>query len=227
MKKRNIVVFSILFLLSFIFTFVVIWNVDDISYELISPDATDTKVPDEQEDLVDSSNDKDIDYTEYVINKDLSVSGTDVTASSNSDVIKENDFVVDWKFSKKINIFSNYYFDGDSKIAPGVSDCYSFKVINGRDNKIKFNINFTETNLDNINIKYRLKKEDKYIIGNDDNWVSADKLLVEGETINSTKEYVYVLEWKWFDSEHDTEIGKKLDAVYALAISIYGEDMNS
>ena len=35
----------------------------------------------------------------------------------------------------------------------------------------------------------------------------------------------YILEWKWFNSSNDTEIGQAGNATYSLSIHIYAEQI--
>lgn len=154
----------------------------------------------------------------------ISDNNSDKDDNNNQDE-DDGELIVDWMKSEKLNIFSNEYFNGQNKIAPGVSSTYRFKVINNRSNKIIYNISFSEINLYDVNMKYRLKLGNDYIAGNENNWVSYENLNYNGRIIEGKTSEVYTLEWRWFDSDNDTEIGQTINATYSLSISVYGEDM--
>lgn len=130
------------------------------------------------------------------------------------------DKVGDFKNQQYLNIFSNPAFEMKTIIAPGSSNAYQFVVRNGNNYNIQYNIKMKETNIYNINIKFRLKQNGKYIIGDDKTWVNADSLIIEKVKLATKSNMPYVLEWKWFDSDNDTEIGKIDDSDYKLAIQV-------
>ena len=233
MKKRIkiiLIVLICLLFLSIIFASLVIRNTSDILPPPKQPENSEIKefeTEENKKEPIDINTDDKSKYVEYVINEELPViNNNDNTNNTEKDEDINNEFTVDWNFLKEINIFSNYYFDGENKIAPGVSDSYLFKIVNGRDNKIKFDISFQEENTDNINMKYRLKQNNKYIIGSDNKWYTTNDLIIKDQVIEANKTSEYTLEWKWIDSENDTEIGKKDTVTYSLAISVCGEDIN-
>ena len=108
-------------------------------------------------------------------------------------------------------------------IAPESSNTYQFVVKNGTEYNLKYNISFNESNQYNINMKYKLKKNDTYII---DHYVSASELNVSEMLLDSKKNDTYYLEWKWISSDNDTAIGKTRDAKYSLKIDIKAESIN-
>lgn len=122
----------------------------------------------------------------------------------------------------KLNIFTHksYYVKNDV-IAPDTQNSYQFIIRNNNEFAIKYNLKMEENNIYNINMKYRLKLDGKYILGNDKEWVTANEL-VQNELVLADKSYnVYTLDWKWFesDNETDTKIGTNIDAKYQLNIS--------
>ena len=78
---------------------------------------------------------------------------------------------------------------------------------------------FDEKNIHRINMKYRLLKGTEYVIGNEKNWVTYDKLKLVNAFINSNNSETYYLEWKWFSSDNDTEIGEAINVNYELKIN--------
>ena len=107
-----------------------------------------------------------------------------------------------------------------------ISGNYSFEITNGRGNKIGYNISFNDTNIYNINMKYRLKKDNTYVVGDDNTWVSINELFYNNQVLNINQSAYFILEWIWEDSDNDTEIGKTMGANYSLNITVYGEDIN-
>lgn len=140
------------------------------------------------------------------------------------EVDDEESLIVDWLNEKKADIFSNSYFE-NSKIAPGVSSDYYFIVKNDRKENIIYDINFTEKNDSNIPIKYRLKKNDSYVVGSDITWVNASDLNINDILINAKENNSYILEWKWdyytdnLNDATDTTIGKNIPD-YKLIINV-------
>lgn len=144
----------------------------------------------------------------------------------NHDDLKDNIFVYDehvkYSNNTKLNIFTHksYYVKSDA-IAPDSQNSYQFVVRNNNDFAIIYNLKMEESNPYNINMKYRLKLDGKYILGNHKEWVTA-KELIENEVVLADKSYnVYTLDWKWFESndEVDTKIGTNIDSNYQLNIS--------
>ena len=125
----------------------------------------------------------------------------------------------DYVYLQKLEIFKNAAFQNTEKIAPGSSNVYQFVVHNSTDAKIKYSLNMIETTNYNINMKYRLKKNNEYITG----WVRADKLVFDSNKLEASESDNYSLEWKWeFEGNDpiDTLAGKSLDSEYKLTIKV-------
>ena len=105
-------------------------------------------------------------------------------------------------------------------IAPESSNTYQFVVKNGTEYNLKYKIDFIENNPYQINMKYKLKKNDTYII---DHYVSANELNVEDAFLNTKTNDTYYLEWKWISSNNDTAIGLDPNSQYELKIYIEAE----
>lgn len=141
--------------------------------------------------------------------------------------LKENNFSVydsekTYSNATPLNIFSHRsYYTLEDVIAPGTENSYQFIARNNNDFAIKYDWKTVENNEYNINMKYRLKLNGKYIIGNSATWVTADEIK-ENEVTLADKSYnVYTLEWKWFESENDTEVGIAVNAYYKLNIEFF------
>ncbi|MBR1748430.1 MAG: hypothetical protein IJ743_01395 [Bacilli bacterium] len=121
-------------------------------------------------------------------------------------------------YQKNLSIFENAAFKYTTKIAPGVSNVYQFVVHNSTDTPMKYSMQMYEDTEYSINLKYRLKRNDVYVIGNDDSWVSASELQTKFSRLDVADSDKYSLDWKWFDSDNDTEIGKNMTSEYHLYV---------
>jgi hypothetical protein len=128
----------------------------------------------------------------------------------------------DYIYQEKLNIFTNPMYEMKEIIAPGSSNTYSFAVHNSVNGAINYKIKMIEKTEYPINMKYRLKLNNEYIIGDSKNWVSADKLEVGQIYLAEGDVSVYSLEWKWFDDddEQDTIAGTNMTSLYQLNIKI-------
>ena len=126
---------------------------------------------------------------------------------------------------EKLNIFNNQAFEYTNKIAPGVSNTYDFIVKNNSQKDFKYLCQFYETTEYKVNLKYRLKKDGEYIIGDEKKWVTADELLTAEIVLAAGEENKYSLDWTWFDDDvNDTLAGKNMTSVYRLNIRFYLEE---
>ena len=130
---------------------------------------------------------------------------------------------VTWDGANDLKIFEKTLYTVDGKIAPESSNTYQFVVRNNTKYNIKYDIDFIETNPYNINMKYKLKKNDTYLI---DHYVSASELNINDMTLESSNNDTYYLEWKWVSSDNDTQIGTTANASYGLKIEIKAESTN-
>ena len=132
-------------------------------------------------------------------------------------------------YHKDLRIFNNSAFKYKNKIAPGTSNVYNFTVHNSSKINVKYNIKMEEETSYNLRLKYRLKRNNSYIIGSSTSWVTADQLETEFNRLNSKTSDKYSLDWKWEYEEgkdaQDTNIGENMDDVYKLSISIYFEQV--
>ena len=145
------------------------------------------------------------------------------TGDDDIDDLIVKDKQITWSGETNAKIFSNSMYELGDIIAPESSNTYQFVVKNGTEYTLKYNISFVETNNYNINMKYKLKKNDTYLI---DHYVSASELIIPEMQINTKSNDTYYLEWKWVSSDNDTEIGKTPDAKYNLKINVEAESIN-
>ena len=132
-------------------------------------------------------------------------------------------------YQQNLKIFTNAAFEFTNKIAPGVSNTYHFVVHNSTDSKLKYYIEMYENTEYSINLKYRLKRNNTYVIGNDNNWVSANELKTEFSKINANTSDNYSLDWQWmYDDDKDSQdtlAGENMTSAYKLNIRFYFEQV--
>ena len=90
---------------------------------------------------------------------------------------------------------------------------------------VKYNIDFNKEIKYPINMKYKMKKNNSYICGNENNYVNVEELSSKDLIISNNAEDKYTIEWYWEDDdENDTYIGiQEIDRYYKLNLSIYAE----
>ena len=130
---------------------------------------------------------------------------------------------ITWNGSNDLKIFTKSIYNVDGVIAPESENTYQFVVRNNTEYKIKYNVKFVETNDYNINMKYKLKKNDNYLISN---YSSANALNIQDFVLNQGENDTYYLDWKWISSSNDTSIGKNPSAKYGLKIVVEAESVN-
>lgn len=140
---------------------------------------------------------------------------------SNDVIIYDDDIVYK---DNEAQIFKHSSFNiVDNKIAPTSRNSYKFIVRNGNSFNIKYNLVMKEENNYNINMRYRLKLRGRYVIGDSDTWVKAEELQRIGILLANNSYDTYTLDWCWFESENDTEVGTNVESHYKLFIGMYAE----
>ena len=132
----------------------------------------------------------------------------------------EDDKGLSWNSTNNLNIFTNPMYEMKEKIAPEATNIYQFIVRNNTIYNVDYSIDFVEDNAMNINMKYRLIKNEQYVVGSEEEWVTYEDLNLEAVHLDSKTSDTYYLEWKWFSSENDTLIGKDGNVNYSLTIDI-------
>ena len=126
--------------------------------------------------------------------------------------------------STDLRLFSNPAYEFRELIAPTSTNVYQFIVRNSNEFKIEYNLIMIEENDYDINMKYKLKKDGTYVAGDENTWVEYSDLRLKNQPLNANSRNVYQLEWKWFESSNDTNIGT-IDADYKLKISFDGKEV--
>ena len=133
---------------------------------------------------------------------------------------KEGNYI----YQQNLNIFNNSAFEYTNKIAPGVGNTYQFIVHNSMKEKVKYYLKLYEETKYDINMKYRLSKNNEYVIGSENKWVSAKDFQTSYYKLNELSSDKYSLDWKWFDNDkQDTFIGKNMNEEYKLNVRFYFE----
>ena len=129
---------------------------------------------------------------------------------------------ISWNGSSDLNIFANS-ISSEGTIAPESKGTYEFKIKNSTNYIMQYDVRFDEENDSYINMKYKLKRNDTYVV---DHYVSAAELIIEDQLINSNSEDIYYLEWYWQSSADDTNIGTGPTATYTLKINVEAESID-
>ena len=134
----------------------------------------------------------------------------------------------DYLYQQNLAIFENAAFEYTDKVAPGSSNTYNFVVHNSSEMNLKYYIEMYEESEYDVNMKYRLKKANQYVIGDDSTWVTADQLKTEFSNIGISTSDSYSLDWKWEYEDgvddKDTLAGEKMTSAYKLNIRIHFEE---
>lgn len=115
----------------------------------------------------------------------------------------------------QLEIFNNSKFNGEKIIAPNSSGTYKFCISNESENDIIYHIRFLDEMQNFVNMKYRLKIDNIYIRGNEEEYVTIEELDVENITVLKDSNNIFTLEWYWEDSDpEDTFVGSQKDTQY-------------
>lgn len=128
-----------------------------------------------------------------------------------------------WQEETDINIFDDSTYVVKGKIAPESAGTYQFVIKNSTSYNVEYDVKFEETNNYHVNMKYRLKKNNDYLISD---WVSYSELSQEKIKLNSNSTDTYYLEWKWFSSSNDNSVGSNINSKYGLSIDIKAVQKN-
>ena len=147
----------------------------------------------------------------------------DPVSDDSLDVYDNDHTPITWNGSNDLKIFSKSLYNIDGVIAPESENTYEFVVRNSTKYDIKYSINFIETNISQINMKYKLRKNDTYLV---DQYSSFNELNLEDQLLSSGEKDTFYLEWKWISSSNDTDIGKNPESKYGLKIQIEAENIH-
>ena len=147
--------------------------------------------------------------------------GNEISQPDKESGIEVFDKETEYSKNTTLNIFTNTtYYVVDDKIAPLTENSYQFIIRNHNDFNIKYNLELNEENFNKINMKYRLKLNDEYVSGDNETWLTYDELKQDSIVLSANNYDVYTLDWKWFESENDTEVGTSINSDYKLKLKI-------
>lgn len=164
-----------------------------------------------------------------LIRKHLDNSASDssnIPTTIDTEILEITDKDITWSNTNNIKVFSNPIYNMNQKIAPESTNVYQFVINNNTAYNILYNINFIESNTYSINMKYKLKLNNVYVAGDEENWVSYDQLKRTNIILPKSNKHIYYLEWKWISSDNDTSVGNAVNAGYDLNIEIKAEKNN-
>ena len=130
--------------------------------------------------------------------------------------ITQND--IGWEKFQELDIFSNPSFSNKKIVAPGSISTYKFSIQNTTNEDVDINILFTEENIHNINMKYKMKIQNAYI--NSTQWRNPEEINLYGLMLPKNSELEIGLEWCWVESGNDTQIGKTQSVEYILNVDV-------
>lgn len=154
-------------------------------------------------------------------------SNNNSNVTSNSNTTSDSNFVVDengdltitdyedgWNQDVELKIFDVDY------VSPGDKGSYDFVVNNNTKGIYKYKLSLDETNIYNVNMRYKIKRNGKYIVGNSNTYVKISNVNIEDKILKSNEKDNYTIEWKWVDAANDTEVGRTDGAYYTLKLNI-------
>ena len=148
-------------------------------------------------------------------------SGTEETSDDQLEELTVLDNDITWQDTTELKIFENSMYNLEGVIAPESSNTYEFVVKNSTKYNLKYSVNFIETNPYHINMKYKLKKNNTYLV---DHYVSYNELNINEQILNASKNDTFYLEWKWVSSDNDNAAGEN-KANYNLKIEVKAESI--
>lgn len=121
----------------------------------------------------------------------------------------------------QLNIFNNEKFKGEKIIAPHSQGTYKFYIRNKSNRNINYNIKFSDEMKKFVNMKYRLKIDNIYIRGNEEDYTTIENLDVNNITVPKDSINMFTLEWYWEDNDElDTKVGTSDERYYTINLKI-------
>lgn len=135
-----------------------------------------------------------------------------------ADVTVYDDYRV-WD-NQDLRIFSNPAYEYRNVIAPGSYNSYAFAIRNKNDFDIVVDILLNEANNNNINMQYKLKNDNNYLLGAPDKYEAINGRVISDVEIPANGYKSYILDWKWVDSSNDAMVGFDINSLYKLSIMV-------
>ena len=138
-------------------------------------------------------------------------------------IIQVSSEAKEWHQNDNINLFKTRNRKGEKVIWPGQSGSYDFVVQNNNNDPITYQLSLDEANRDNINMKYRLKLNNVYVVGDEKTYESIDKVKLDNITILGKGKSLFTLEWTWEKADNDAKIVREGLATYRIYIDVYSK----
>lgn len=126
-----------------------------------------------------------------------------------------------WYQNQNINIFDNTNANGEKVIWEGLQGKYEFTVENVYKDMVFFGLLVEEKNLQEIEIKYRFKSNNIYIVGNKEKWADIKELNIDSIKLLPSQKATYTLEWMVTDIDDKYLINREENARYTLYVDLY------
>ncbi|MBO4988805.1 MAG: hypothetical protein J6D37_00590 [Clostridia bacterium] len=127
----------------------------------------------------------------------------------------------EWRDDELIRVFENGVYN-ESKIHPGMEGVYKFRFENRNENRLNYELAFAEENDFSLNMGYRLRMDNVYVLGDAETYLSIEEMNLEDVIIAANSSVIYTLEWKWIDGSNDTFAGMN-NATYTLHITFHAQ----
>ena len=151
----------------------------------------------------------------------IGINATTTSGSISTDGIIVSENEVEIGKNTRLNVFNNQKFNGEKIIAPHSKGSYKFYIKNNSNDNIVYNIKFSDYMKKFVNMKYKLKMDNIYIRGNEDNYVTIDGLDVNNVNVVKDSVNIFTLEWYWEDRDKlDTEVGISDEEYYTINLAI-------
>lgn len=124
------------------------------------------------------------------------------------------------EFDTQLDIFDNPLYGGLKIIYPGRTDGYQFYINNNNDFDFDCALKIVDENNWNVNMKYKLRVANVNVMGANADWMTLTELNeyidLHNIRVPANSKLYCVLDWKWVDSDNDTQIGQEGLATYTL-----------
>ena len=113
-----------------------------------------------------------------------------------------------------LDIFSNEKEEDKKLIAPNSKGSFKFCIQNVTDYDINYDIMFSDIMKEKINMKYRLKIDNIYIRGSENEYVDLNKLNLSDVKVLKNSNNVFTLDWYWEEDAKERQEYREARAEY-------------
>ena len=131
-----------------------------------------------------------------------------------------------WSETEQLNILESSF--GSRLLFPGARGSFGFYIDNPNTESLRYAVEFSDINEEAIPMRYRLKKDNVYLAGNENEWLTIGEIDTNKIYIPIYSRSLFFLEWKWVteSDEADTAIGFRATATYNIEITVTAEFFN-